>query len=311
MSILGQAELGELVGFIVLSLLTLAGVVAAWRLGLFRRGAVCGPDRVGEQGGWPLLVVLFLGTSAWLGTQIGLATYKQVMWTREGNEGQFQMKDLTAGDYAFLSTVPGVVAVLVIAVSLRMFAKDQRPRLGVNHNAFPAGVTRGIAGVFLVMPLVLWVSTLTEWVYRAVEFKHPTEHELLRAMKESGPVTRWMLIGGAVLVAPVIEELLFRGLFQTLLVWAFNRAARRRGAGEELASHAGRLSGAAGRWMAIGITSVVFAGIHDKWSVPPIFVLALCLGFAYERTGSLWVTMSIHALFNGFQTLFYLMVVAK
>jgi membrane protease YdiL (CAAX protease family) len=45
--------------------------------------------------------------------------------------------------------------------------------------------------------------------------------------------------------------------------------------------------------------------------VPPIFVLALCLGFAYERTGSLWVTMSIHALFNGFQTLFYLMVVAK
>lgn len=311
MSILGQAEAGEVAGFIFFTLLTLGGALVAWRLGFFRKGSVLGPERMsGErQAAWSLLVVMMLGMGAWLGTQIAVATYRQVMLAQAGSEKPFDVSSLTPGDFAFLSTVPGVVAVAVIAASLRMFAPGQRPRLGLSRREFPIGVMKGIGGVFMVLPLVLWVSTLTEWVYRAVEFKHPSAHELLRAMKESGPVVRWLLIVGAVVVAPVVEELLFRGLFQTLLGWAFNNATSRRAAALAETVPPGRL--AAGRWMAIVITSLVFAGIHDKWSVPPIFVLALCLGFAYERTGSLWVTMAIHALFNGFQTLFFLLVVAK
>src|SRR5690242_5126416 len=135
MSILAQATAGDVGQVIVLSLLALGSVLVSWRVGLFRPTAVLGPPRVtGEQqGGWPLLVTLIVGTSAWLGTQIALATYKQALWTRAGHPGPFTMTNLTAGDYAFLSTVPGVVGVLAIAICLKLFAPAQRPRLGLTR----------------------------------------------------------------------------------------------------------------------------------------------------------------------------------
>ena len=42
-------------------------------------------------------------------------------------------------------------------------------------------------------------------------------------------------------------------------------------------------------------------GGHGIWSIwLPIFTLSLCLGYMYERTGNLWVTVLMHAMFNGF-----------
>ena len=40
--------------------------------------------------------------------------------------------------------------------------------------------------------------------------------------------------------------------------------------------------------------------------MPPIFLLALCLGYAYERTGNLWTTITMHALFNTTCTLLFI-----
>ena len=59
-------------------------------------------------------------------------------------------------------------------------------------------------------------------------------------------------------------------------------------------------------WMAILLTSLLFATVHPLWTQPLIFVLALCLGYAYERTNNLWVTITMHALFNGVSTALFL-----
>ena len=61
------------------------------------------------------------------------------------------------------------------------------------------------------------------------------------------------------------------------------------------------------RWLAVVITSVVFAIIHPLWTAPLIFLLSLCLGYAYERTGSLWVPIVMHAMFNTSSTLMFLL----
>ena len=50
----------------------------------------------------------------------------------------------------------------------------------------------------------------------------------------------------------------------------------------------------------------MFAGVHQPWTLPPIFVLSVCLGLAYERTGNLWVPVVMHAAFNGLMTAFFL-----
>src|SRR5204863_1206493 len=94
-----------------------------------------------------------------------------------------------------------------------------------------------------------------------------------------------LLILGAVAVAPLAEELLFRGHIQTLL-----RGATRR------------------PWLAVIITSIIFAGIHPTWTIPPIFVLSLALGYAYERTGNLWLNIFMHAMFNGLETILSLYI---
>jgi hypothetical protein len=62
----------------------------------------------------------------------------------------------------------------------------------------------------------------------------------------------------------------------------------------------------AARWIAVIITSVVFALVHPLWTAPLIFLLAVCLGYAYERTGSLWVPIVMHAMFNISSTFLFL-----
>jgi membrane protease YdiL (CAAX protease family) len=62
------------------------------------------------------------------------------------------------------------------------------------------------------------------------------------------------------------------------------------------------------RWLAVVITSVIFAVVHPLWMAPLIFVLSICLGYAYERTGNLWVPIVMHALFNTSSTIVFLYV---
>jgi len=127
------------------------------------------------------------------------------------------------------------------------------------------------------------------------------------------------LILGAVLVAPLFEEFCFRGHLQTLLRRVF--AEKKTGAGSVLPAAPFPQADNAeaplnepppvrrrvrGTWLAIILTSLMFAAVHPVWSWPPIFVLSLCLGYAYERTGNLWTSITIHALFNSISTAVFL-----
>lgn len=79
----------------------------------------------------------------------------------------------------------------------------------------------------------------------------------------------------AVVLAPLGEEFLFRGFFYPL--------------GKR---YLGPLASG-------GVTALLFAASHfSLTALAGLFVLALCLTLAYERTGSLLVPIGMHALFN-------------
>jgi hypothetical protein len=79
----------------------------------------------------------------------------------------------------------------------------------------------------------------------------------------------------AVFIQPVCEEFLFRGFFYG--VWK---------------RYLGGLAGAL-------LASLLFAAFHASLTAfAGLFVLAVCLNIAYERTGSLLVPAAMHALFN-------------
>jgi membrane protease YdiL (CAAX protease family) len=79
----------------------------------------------------------------------------------------------------------------------------------------------------------------------------------------------------AVVIAPVVEETLFRGYLYGVLK---------------------RYLGGIGAGL---LASVLFAAMHlNLAALPALFVLALCLTVAYEATGSLLVNIFMHSLFN-------------
>ena len=88
----------------------------------------------------------------------------------------------------------------------------------------------------------------------------------------------WLKIGLillSVLIAPLYEELIFRGvLFTYLLRWiGFARAML--------------------------LVSVLFATVHFHLpTMLPLFLLSIALCYTYWRIGSLWISIGIHALFN-------------
>jgi len=89
----------------------------------------------------------------------------------------------------------------------------------------------------------------------------------------------------AVLVAPIYEELLFRGVVFPYLV-------KRVGLGGGTA-----------------LVSILFATLHFHLpSFVPLYLLSTALCLAYWRTGSLWTGIGMHILFNGI-TIFALNIV--
>ncbi len=86
---------------------------------------------------------------------------------------------------------------------------------------------------------------------------------------------RAAVLAVAVVAAPVTEELIFRGCLYGI--------TRERW---------GRLAG-------LLFTSIVFAGIHGHApSFPGLTILAVGLALVYERCGSLWAPILMHAGFN-------------
>lgn len=84
----------------------------------------------------------------------------------------------------------------------------------------------------------------------------------------------------AVIMAPLIEELVFRGVMQTCLLHVFGGL----------------------RWPAMIVTAILFSVTH-AWVVPwqslvTLFALGLIFGYVYERTGSLLTPILVHAGFN-------------
>jgi membrane protease YdiL (CAAX protease family) len=132
--------------------------------------------------------------------------------------------------------------------------------------------------------MVIGLNTLVTELAQAVGFDAlKSGHGLLTIMQESESWAATVaLIVSAVVVAPLVEEIIFRGLVQSALL---------------------DLVGRERRWRVIACAALLFATIHVgptiPWQVlPGIFVLGLVLGWLYERHGSLLPSILLHAGFN-------------
>lgn len=136
---------------------------------------------------------------------------------------------------------------------------------------------------FLVAPLLYapWFFVSgglgAAWAHLCRSLGWEEQQEILRLILElqGGRLVLAALV--AVLLGPLLEELLFRGFLQSALT---------------------RVAGARG---ALVISSALFAALHGVAGLPVLFALSLFLGWLQLRTRSLLVPWSAHALHNAVQ----------
>jgi membrane protease YdiL (CAAX protease family) len=155
------------------------------------------------------------------------------------------------------------------------------PGWGLRLRTIPRDFGVALVDLLAVWPLVLVMIVLVMTIGKMLQgptYEIPRHEELQLLTTSTRLSLQILIIILAVVVAPLVEEMLFRGLLQTLI-----------------RSHLQR------PWPSVALTAGMFAVVHvqnpEHW--PALFVLAMGLGYAYEKSGSLWQPIFMHALFNG------------
>jgi membrane protease YdiL (CAAX protease family) len=123
--------------------------------------------------------------------------------------------------------------------------------------------------------LVTYFSGWNGWLERTLGIDSMQQDAVKLLQEAKDPMVIILMAIAAVIVAPLTEEVVFRGY---------------------LYPAAKRFCGAYG---AMIFSSLVFAAAHaNAVALLPLFVLAILLCFIYELTGSIWASISVHFLFN-------------
>ncbi len=194
----------------------------------------------------------------------------------------------------FTVLVLGQLAMVALIMTI-FFSRNQKVELSFKH--FDQTVERAVVYYIAAGGLVMLILLMTLWI-SGVELNEARKHEILDLLGKFPPWhTVVVMVVGAVLAAPLCEELLFRGLLQPFLIDQLDRVGRVQdinAAGEAVAIRT------ASRWGGIFLTSVIFAVLHGEmqhW--PAIWALGVILGVAYDRFGNLLIPILVHFLFNG------------
>jgi len=182
-----------------------------------------------------------------------------------------------------VSLVTGVAGLAMSAAVLLLLNRQYGlwPRdVGLRWNHWRRDLL--LAGGLLLVVLAVRspLAGLFQYLHRLVGEPVKAQQAVSLMQEERSPWRLAVMIVVAVVVAPLWEEILFRGFLQPFLT-------RRTGV-----------------WPALVLTAILFSLIHDvpgsrflMWPVT-LFPLALALGYAYHRTQRLSASILLHVLHN-------------
>ena len=160
------------------------------------------------------------------------------------------------------------------AVALALFFAARRPAGLASLGLTPPPSVFGSIVLVYAPGYLAGSGILLLWTRVCQAFDWEQQQEVLRLILglESNALLVAAVVAG--LLGPLIEELLFRGFLQTFLEGLF------------------------GERTALLATSALFAVLHGMAGLPALFLLSLFLGWLQQRTRSILVPWSVHALNN-------------
>jgi membrane protease YdiL (CAAX protease family) len=180
------------------------------------------------------------------------------------------------------SIISVIVSIAIILLVRRSFARGLKG-FGFNLRTIVGDFGSAVLNFWAVFPVLTGVLLLTIEIGKLIYGSDYIigQHQELKTIAtysqsaNGGPLVVSVVLA-AVLTGPVLEELLFRGLFQNMV----------RSAGY-------------GPWASIAICSfifVIFHAIPSHW--PALFILSMGIGYSYEKSGLMFRPIFFHAIFN-------------
>lgn len=184
------------------------------------------------------------------------------------------------------NAAPSVVRIVVSALMFQgaiivltwRFLREQQSNwvqgFGLSGDWFKA-IKLGMVAIGVFLPLGWGLQFISILAMKAIGIE-PAEQLALVALRNSGSALQLLAMGlVTILLAPVAEEVLFRGvIYPTARQHGFPRAA-------------------------LWGSSLLFAAIHFNLAAfVPLLVLALMLAWLYEKTGNLLAPIAAHVMFN-------------
>ena len=189
-----------------------------------------------------------------------------VIWQSFGADQAITLQAIIANSVFYISLIMGIFGVIGFQ------RKSAIEMFGMEPSRLPKAAGTGLLWLLITYPLILAAQGLVQKIFGNADdsqliVKYFLEHPDLKH--------RAAVVFMAVILAPVAEEVIFRGYFYGII--------RRYG----------------GRIPALLTSSLLFAAIHVHLpSLLGLGILAIILCLLYERTGSLWASITMHAAFN-------------
>ncbi|HRT04688.1 MAG TPA: CPBP family intramembrane metalloprotease [Kiritimatiellia bacterium] len=234
-----------------LGILLAAGFAAGFHLAARRCGATP----------WPLVLAQFAAASPWRPRDLWAVALVLAA-------AQFLRRFAPP---ALVYDVLAFQVALLAAILWRMRGKPQ----ALGARAAPRTVLAEAALRWLaILPLIWFLGFAWNLALGLLGREPAFQHAVALFLETDTAWEQVRFVFFAVVVAPVAEEALFRGLLLPLLV-----------------RHAGAVAG-------VALTALGFAALHGLESLPALAVFSVALSLAYARTGTLLVPMAMHAFFN-------------
>ncbi|MGH2506888.1 MAG: CPBP family glutamic-type intramembrane protease [Ktedonobacteraceae bacterium] len=192
-------------------------------------------------------------------------------------------QDLTGAIVALIFTALVEGAFLIAPIYyVKRIVHDAKKALPANIRALCQAlglrrfhVARTLLWVIGLMVLVFAFDELYSYVITALQLHIMTNDQVVLQQSKVAPLTTYAVLLGSIIIAPICEELFFRGFVLP-----------------------GLLHEMAPTW-AVLVSAALFAIAHaDLSSFLPLFVIGIALGILRLRSGSTWAGISLHMLNN-------------
>lgn len=195
--------------------------------------------------------------------------------------------ELSDSSQVLSMTLGQAVGILLLLLLGRMRFLGGAPGWGLKLDHLGARCLEAFGGYLAVWPICFGLLHLSVFIIRMQDRDFvPPEHSAIRTLL-SGQSSAWMIVVtilSAAILAPILEELFFRGILQPFLIrWT------------------------ARPWPSIVLTGIIFGFFHYPLihTIPALAVFGIFLGYLYAKTRSLTLVILLHVIFNG-KTLLWL-----